>query len=785
MNFLNAIRISTKLPVLVATLCLVASTSIALLGYFDLKRNILSNQRETYELLTAERISALNTWLSTVGDHIAQFGNDPTVVSAVSAFSASYNLMIDAPGLQAAYITNNPHPTGEKELLVQAPESLPYHFQHGSFHPFFRQTNMVNGYYDIFLFNLEGDLLYTVAKEDDFATNFETGPYRDSGLADVFRAARDGQAGVIHFADFTNYVPSDSAAASFLATPVIDTQGVVIGVVAAQLTTDQINAIIDSSVGLGETGEIYAVGQDGRARSHSRSTDGFTALSPLTNIAHLMGEAGKFFTNVRGVAGRQVLAVVAEIDVFDSHWDIIAEMDMDEVMAPVVIARNKMLLVSAIVSAGAALLGWLTARSVTGPLNRLRQSMHAVADHKYDDPINDQYRADEIGQLSNSLVALRDKLCAAEAADMAQKEIQEEQTRVVQRLSTALTNLADGDLTQSIKTPFTDTYEKLRLDYNRTLETLHATLSAVVQSTRGIHSRSDEMSKSSDELSRRTENQASTLEETAAALDLLTASVSAAANGAKEVENIVADAQSDADASEIVVHNAVSAMTEIERSSTEISQIIGVIDDIAFQTNLLALNAGVEAARAGDAGRGFAVVASEVRALAQRSSEAARQIKELIGGSSEQVERGVTLVGQAGDVLTRIANQISHISNLMSEIAAGASEQSTSLEEINIGVNQLDKVTQQNAAMVEDATAGSHALTSEATQLATLVEKFKIGSPRAPFSQSKPATKNNVTTFTSRRKSAPTPMREPAIKLTVNAPVTAPPNDPDIGWENF
>jgi methyl-accepting chemotaxis protein len=176
-----------------------------------------------------------------------------------------------------------------------------------------------------------------------------------------------------------------------------------------------------------------------------------------------------------------------------------------------------------------------------------------------------------------------------------------------------------------------------------------------------------------------------------------------------------------------VVQNAVAAMTEIEKSSEHISQIVGVIEDIAFQTNLLALNAGVEAARAGDAGKGFAVVASEVRALAQRSSEAAKEIKTLIRGSSQQVERGVDLVGKAGDALKHIVQRVAHISNLMSEMATGAAEQATGLNEINIGVTQLDQVTQQNAAMVEQATAASHNLNKDAERLTMLMERFRTG----------------------------------------------------------
>ncbi|KAE9629409.1 methyl-accepting chemotaxis protein, partial [Parasedimentitalea maritima] len=206
---------------------------------------------------------------------------------------------------------------------------------------------------------------------------------------------------------------------------------------------------------------------------------------------------------------------------------------------------------------------------------------------------------------------------------------------------------------------------------------------------------------------------------------------------ARSVEGIVNEAKSEAEASGTVVQNAVSAMTEIEDSARHISQIISVIDDIAFQTNLLALNAGVEAARAGEAGRGFAVVASEVRALAQRSSDAAMEIKTLIGDSSKQVEQGVDLVGKAGTALNSIVERVSHISQLVSEMAVGTSEQSTGLGEINLGVTQLDQVTQQNAAMVEEATAASHLLNTDANKLAKLVSHFNIdGNQQAPAEDS-------------------------------------------------
>ncbi|CUH79392.1 Aspartate chemoreceptor protein [Tritonibacter multivorans] len=308
-----------------------------------------------------------------------------------------------------------------------------------------------------------------------------------------------------------------------------------------------------------------------------------------------------------------------------------------------------------------------------------------------------------------------------------QAKRKEEQDFVVEELRRGLAGLSDGNLTTRFQSPFPEEYEGLRSDFNDTIQQLREALVQVIEAADSIRGGASEITQASDDLSQRTESQAATLEQTAAALEELTVSVKSAADGARTVERTTEDAKQEAVDSGTVVQKAVAAMSEIEESSNHIAQIIGVIDDIAFQTNLLALNAGVEAARAGEAGRGFAVVASEVRALAQRSSDAAMEIKTLIGKSSSQVEHGVELVHKAGDALQSIVERVSHISGLVSEIAKGATEQSSGLEEINTGVVQLDQVTQQNAAMVEQSTAASHMLKSNSEQLGEIVGGFEIG----------------------------------------------------------
>jgi methyl-accepting chemotaxis protein len=305
----------------------------------------------------------------------------------------------------------------------------------------------------------------------------------------------------------------------------------------------------------------------------------------------------------------------------------------------------------------------------------------------------------------------------------------EAQSAVVESLSRALAKLADGDLTAKVDGAVSADYAQLKVDFNTAVERLAGALAQVSRCTRGISTGAEELAHAADDLSRRTENQAASLEETAAALDQITATVRRTASGANGASQAVTAAKSEAQRSGEVVSGAVQAMGEIEKSARQITQIIGVMDEIAFQTNLLALNAGVEAARAGESGRGFAVVAQEVRALAQRSADAAREIKGLISESSKHVAQGVSLVGQTGTALQSIVGKITETAALVDEIAASAQEQATALADINTSVNQMDQIVQQNAAMVEQSSAATHSLKGEAVELSRLVSRFSLDEP--------------------------------------------------------
>jgi methyl-accepting chemotaxis protein len=386
------------------------------------------------------------------------------------------------------------------------------------------------------------------------------------------------------------------------------------------------------------------------------------------------------------------------------------------------------------------------ARSVTRPIGRLTSVMDGLAEGDLARAVPDQARADEIGAMARAVqvfkeaglerVRLTGEATETRRAGDAQRTASErdreqaarEQELVVDSIGAGLGRLAEGDLTHRITAAFPPGYRKLQDDFNLAIGRLQETMRIVAGTTGNIRGGAGEITQAADDLSRRTEQQAASLEETAAALDQITTTMRKTAQGAQQAHDTVSQAQGEAERSGHVVKRAVDAMGAIETSAGEIAQIIGTIDEIAFQTNLLALNAGVEAARAGEAGRGFAVVASEVRALAQRSAAAAKDIKTLIAASSSQVRSGVESVGEAGRALARIAAQVHAISDLASGMSASTREQATSLGEINTAITQMDQMTQQNAAMVEQSTAASHSLSGEARQLESLIGRFRTES---------------------------------------------------------
>jgi methyl-accepting chemotaxis protein len=431
-------------------------------------------------------------------------------------------------------------------------------------------------------------------------------------------------------------------------------------------------------------------------------------------------ETAKFFPNedlIRHAKGKQ-----------HGHWDLITNGRLDETYADAVTHVGEI----------HAKIGLEPRWYIGGYTIVLERLLHAVVEARWPKSRfgrktgNEKQLAEEVSALVKATFLDMDMAISvyieatARRLDEVEVKVKSSADTVVAAMGEAMKALAAGDLTHRIGEGIPQEYSQLRLDFNNALERMAGTLAGIQTSSRVINNSIEELSQASDDMSRRTEQQAAALLETTTALNELTEAVKRTAEGAAQVSGAVTAANSGASNSRAVVGEAGAAMGQIEGSSREIGQIIGLIDDIAFQTNLLALNAGVEAARAGDAGRGFAVVASEVRALAQRSADAAKAIKGLISTSSAQVAQGVELVRKTGLTLDAIGTNVGQIEGLVSGIASAARNQSGGLSQVSEAVNQMNQAVQQNAAMVEETTAAVHSLRGEIEELTRSIAAFKI-----------------------------------------------------------
>jgi methyl-accepting chemotaxis protein len=465
-------------------------------------------------------------------------------------------------------------------------------------------------------------------------------------------------------------------------------------------------------------------------------------MAPFTAFKNAFEAGASFYTNRGNTAGKHGAETAGM-----AQWLILAALG---------------LAVALCLGAGYLLIG-----AVSKPLGAMTAAMGELAGGNLAVHVPHADQQDEIGKLADAMAKFKDQLASAERA-------KEEQTRViVASIGAGLDYLAKGDLTHRVTAELTGAFAKLKDDFNTAMGRLQDTMKNVLGSTSEIATGAGEISQAADDLSRRTEQQAASLEETAAALEEITATVKKTAANAREANHSVVGAKQAAENGGKVVETAIRAMDAIAQSSKQITDIIGVIDEIAFQTNLLALNAGVEAARAGDAGKGFAVVASEVRALAQRSSEAAKQIKALIKTSGEHVGDGVKFVGESGAALQRIVDQVQQINALVGEMALAAEQQSTGIEQVNAAVSQMDQVTQQNAAMVEQSTAASRNLASETKSLSNMVGFFDVGAvSRLPAAAQRPV------------RQSPAPQKI-AMARRGGAAAAAVRSDPDSDWTEF
>jgi methyl-accepting chemotaxis protein len=547
------------------------------------------------------------------------------------------------------------------------------------------------------------------------------------------------------------YVASEiqpPTAMSSIAYPVV-VDGKLIGITGVDVSLSMLAENIAKLAPFG-TGKVYIVSHDGKwlvAPDAARLNKAYDGVQPEAVKAALSEGRTTHIEGLENAEGEGYSRLVYpfELTGLGVKWALAMDIPDAAVSGPIE-DQTLMMIAGGIVMLAAALIGlYFAARSfVARPLEGVLASVGRLSAGDYAEPIAGQDRRDETGAVAKALETFRHRLADANRleAEAAQARAQGEAERgrteaergenarvqqfVVGELKEALASLSAGDLTFRVVRDFPGEYAELKDNFNGAVESLEETLRMVSEAVTNIDGGTGEISAGANDLSRRTEQQAAQIEQTAAALNELTEQVQSSAENAKTAAAAVSSANEEAARSGAVVNSAIAAMHGIETSSAQITNIIGVIDEIAFQTNLLALNAGVEAARAGDAGKGFAVVAQEVRELAQRSATAAKEIKALISASESQVNDGVALVAQAGKALEAISSQVVNINGLITMISVSSGEQASGLREMNTAMHHMDQVTQQNAAMVEETTAASMSLGDEAQRLKSLVARFRV-----------------------------------------------------------
>ncbi len=786
----SQMKLSLRLPVLVVGIAMTTGASLGLAAYFTGDGIVTAQAEQRLGAAAENATAALDAYLSEVRQDLTLFANRSDVAAALYSFSGAVH-SLKAQGdpaalLQDAFVAQNPHPAGERLQLDTSEKLSVYDQIHRQQHDEFRSLLETRGYYDIFLFDLAGNNVYSVQKEADFGTGFAegAGPWAESDLGKVVRAAMAGDPGDVFLTDFAPYGPSNNAPASFIAAPVYD-QGLQAGVLAYQMPLGRISDVLSRTKGLGGSGDVFLVGQDGLVRNDSPRTEGDDALvvsltgSVISNA--LAGTAGMGEINREG---RPEVAMAIPLSFGGSDWAVVALESLEEISAPSHMLRNTMLAIGAALLALSAVTSVLIARTITRPVGRLTSAMTGIAQNDLDTDVPGLGRADELGAMADAvevfrqnglriaeLRAIEDSMNAERAAQVQMVEaLQKDIDRVVgaaidgnfslradtslpdpelrrlaenvnELLATVergigetgevLSALARADLSQRIVGNYKGAFDRLKSDTNGVAEQLGEVITQLRNTSGALRTATGDILAGANDLSERTTRQAATIEETSAAMEQLRNTVIENAAHAEEASSKARIVSSEAEASGSVMNQATEAMARITHSSARISNIIGLIDDIAFQTNLLALNASVEAARAGEAGKGFAVVAVEVRRLAQSAAQASAEVKLLIEQSANEVGGGTRLVAEAAERLQAVQAGISANARLLNDMARASREQASSIEEVNVAVRTLDEMTQHNAALVEETNAAIEQTEAQATELDRVIGTFTLGTSAA------------------------------------------------------
>ncbi len=685
MSLLTNYRLQHVLPISMTFIGVFAALAVGLTSFFLAQSNLEKVESEKLLALAAAKSRSLQNYLGSIEEDLRIQSGNPLIAQMIVEFSEAWGELESGQSekLQKLYIADNPHPTGEKEKLDLAPDGSRYSKTHGKYHPWMRDMLQARDYYDIFLFDNAGNLVYTVFKELDYATNLKSGKYKDTGLGRVFQSSAAAAAGKFVFDDFKPYSPSHGAPASFIAAPVFKSDGTRVGVLAFQMPISRINNVMQANDGLGETGETYIVGEDFLMRNDSRFSEESTILKvrvdTTTVTLALAGNTGVDTTS--DYHGVSVLSAYLPMEFMGTKWAVMAEMSAAEVSAPVKELAIWLTVITFGIIVLSAIFGLFFGRGITRPLGRITEVMAEISAGNLDTVIPPMNSNNVFGRITKALSNFKDQLVENQRLAEEKEQEQLEQAARAQQIeawSSEFDSKANAAL-ESVSTVIVEMQSKSDQMTDAVNDTGN-----LANSVAGL-----------------ADNTSENIATVAGAAEELSASINEIAEQVANSSTMAAKAVETAKVGDEKIQSMAQA-------AEKVGEVIGIINDIAEQTNLLALNATIEAARAGEAGRGFAVVANEVKNLASQTGGAIEEI-------SSQVQGIQIITKETVAAIQEIMSRISEMENVASGVAAAIEEQRASTGEIAGNTQRAAEGAQQMSSEIARVSQAAE-LSGEATR---------------------------------------------------------------------